>query len=102
MPSSRFGELLAVAALLARKVATIDTGVRMGVWKVVQILLIFCKDVYTSQNWVWLQIPGLIGLGIGCVFALYGYIGILAYRMQNAFSLSNAHRDKDKQSNRQD
>ncbi|WP_041714148.1 hypothetical protein [Paraglaciecola sp. T6c] len=55
-----------------------------------------------SQNWVWLQIPGLIGLGIGCVLALYGYIGILAYRMQNAFSLSNAHRDKDKQSNRQD
>ena len=55
-----------------------------------------------SQNCMWLQIPGLIGLGIGCVFALYGYIGILAYRMQNAFSLSNAHRDKDKQSNRQD
>ncbi|MEH6713268.1 hypothetical protein [Paraglaciecola polaris] len=55
-----------------------------------------------SKSLVWLQVPGLIALAIGCIFALYGYIGILAYRMKSAFTLTNADRDKDKQNTHQD
>ena len=65
---------------------------------VIGAALIFTGSTY----WVWLQIPGLKALCIGCALALFGYLGILAYRMQNAFTLSNAHRDKDKQNTPQD
>jgi hypothetical protein len=33
----------------------------------------------------WIQIPGLVCIAIGCVFAVRGYAGIFAYRMKNAF-----------------
>ncbi|WP_339772195.1 hypothetical protein [uncultured Paraglaciecola sp.] len=55
-----------------------------------------------ANSWIWLQIPGLLALIIGCIYALYGYVGILAYRMQSAFSLTNAEHDKDKRNTHQD
>jgi len=33
----------------------------------------------------WIQIPGLVCIAIGCVYAARGYAGIFAYRMKNAF-----------------
>lgn len=55
--------------------------------------------IFVAQlSWLWLQLLGLLSLTLGCGIALVGYIGILAYRLSNAFRLPNARVGKDKKS----
>ena len=51
-----------------------------------------------AQGPYWLQIPGLICIAIGLVFAAKGYAGIFVYRMKNAFKPVKAPCDEDKKS----
>lgn len=39
-----------------------------------------------AKWWVWLQIPGLGLLAIGIAYAAWGYAGLLAYRLTQAFN----------------
>ncbi|MFT4993585.1 MAG: hypothetical protein ACI965_000605 [Paraglaciecola sp.] len=48
------------------------------------------------QSYYWLQIPGLMCITIGLVFAAKGYVGIFVYRMKNAFKQAKAPFDADK------
>ena len=39
-----------------------------------------------AKWWVWLQLPGILMLGAGIAFAAWGYAGLLAYRLTQAFN----------------
>jgi hypothetical protein len=56
------------------------------------VILIFASPYI----WLWLQIPALLCLILGGGFAIVGYGGILAYRLTNAFRLSNGRAGKEK------
>ena len=68
-----------------------DFKVGLGVFVLGVILILL-----GAQGLYWLQIPGLICLGVGCFFAAKGYLGILVYRMGNAFKGPRPPFDTDK------
>ncbi|MGS2721080.1 hypothetical protein [Paraglaciecola aestuariivivens] len=49
-----------------------------------------------AKYYYWLQIPGLLLLVIGSLYAIKGYFGILAYRMSASFTPPPSRFDKDK------
>jgi hypothetical protein len=67
-----------------------DFKVGLGVF-VVGVVLILSG----TQSWHLLQIPGLICIGIGCIYAAKGYLGIFVYRMKTAFKRPTPPSDKD-------
>ncbi len=46
--------------------------------------------------WVWLQIPGVLLLAIGFLFALKGYLGIFANRFSQTLNRLTPPDEKDK------
>ncbi|MFT4941486.1 MAG: xanthine/uracil permease [Paraglaciecola sp.] len=67
-----------------------DFKVGLGVFVVGVILIIS-----GAQSWYLLQIPGLICIGIGCIIAAKGYLGIFVYRMKKAFKPPTPPSDRD-------
>lgn len=49
-----------------------------------------------AKYFIWLQIPGLFFLAIGLIFAIVGYVGILAHRLTAGFKPPPDFFDKDK------
>lgn len=69
-------------------------------------LIVFCIGVALillgASYWVLLQIPGLLILATGFIFAAKGYLGIFANRFSQTLSQLGDAGDKDKHSNHQD
>jgi hypothetical protein len=52
-----------------------------------------------SHYWLWLQLPGLLGITMGAVIAAKGYLGMLLYRLSVAVKPHHSRKnggDKDK------
>lgn len=60
--------------------------------------LIFAGAAY----WIWLQIPGIIVLAVGFLFAAKGYLGIFANRFSQTLNQLGDVASKDKQNTHQD
>ena len=60
--------------------------------------LIFAGAAY----WIWLQIPGIIVLAVGFLFAAKGYLGIFANRFSQTLNQLGGAASKDKQNTHQD
>ncbi|MDP5029857.1 MAG: hypothetical protein NWQ54_08830 [Paraglaciecola sp.] len=39
-----------------------------------------------AQDWIWLQVPGLLLLVVGGLVAARGYLGILVFRLTGSFN----------------
>lgn len=69
-------------------------------------LVIFCLGVVCillgAKYWVLLQVPGLLILAGGFLFAAKGYLGIFANRFSQTISQLGAAGEKDRNNNHQD
>jgi hypothetical protein len=65
--------------------------VGLGIFAIGVVLILVGR-----QSLYWIQIPGLLCIAIGSVFAAKGYVGIFAHRMKNAFKQAKVPSDADK------